>query len=76
METITIKEFKGLIAVDSPSRTEAYGLFAISEKSQKKQCENLKVGDTVFFLDTEDAGVGEDNIPQVDVTIVQAMVEE
>lgn len=76
METITIKKFKSLVPADSPDRKEAYGLFAISEKSLRKQCENLKVGDTVFYFDTKDNGVGDDGIPQVDITIVQAIVVE
>lgn len=74
METITIEKFKNLVPIDSPDRKEAFGLFAIKEKVHKKQCGNLKVGDMVFYLDSKDAGIGEKDIPQVDLTIVQASV--
>lgn len=76
METITIEQFKRLEAADSPDRIQPYGKFGISMKSQKKQCENLKVGDTVFFLDATYKGLGEDNIPQVDLVITQAQIAE
>lgn len=76
METITIDEFKSLVPADSLDRVEPYGKFGISVKSQEKQCENLKVGDAVFYFDTKDTGIGEDGIPQVDITITQARVVE
>lgn len=76
MGTITIEEFKNLVAADSPDRVEPYGKFGISLKSQTKQCENLKVGDTVFFLNAVYKGLGEDNIPELDITIQQATVVE
>lgn len=74
METITIDKFKKLTPIDSPDRKEACGLFAINEEKHKEQCENVKVGDTVFYLDSNVAGVGENDIPQVDLIIVQAMI--
>lgn len=74
METITMDEFKALVPIDSPDREEAFGLFAISEKGHKNQCENLKVGDTVFYLDSNEAGVSEVAPLQVDLTIIQATV--
>lgn len=74
MQTITIDEFRKLVAADSVDRMEPYGRFGISLTSQKKQCENLKVGDTVFFLDATYKGLSTDNIPQVDVILTQAKV--
>lgn len=46
---ITIEEFKNLIPSNSPDRKSPYGAFAI-ERSHTKQCENLEIGDTVFYL--------------------------
>jgi len=74
VETITIEEFKNLVSADSPDRVEPYGKFGISLKSQIKQCENLRVGDTVFFLDATYKGLGDDSVPQVDMVITQATV--
>jgi len=75
-DTITIDEFKKLVPADSPDRVEPYGKFGISLKSQKKQCENLKVGDTVFFLNATYKGLDDNNVPQVDIIITQAKVVE
>lgn len=72
-ETITIEEFKNLIPNDSPDRKQASGRFAINGEVHKKQCEDLKVGDKVFFFDIEyleESGV------DVDITIVQAKLVE
>lgn len=74
MKTITIEEFRNLPT--RPTSMEPFGRFAINEKVQKKQCENLKVGDTVFFMDTKDKGKGDDGIPQIDITLTQAEVVE
>lgn len=78
MRTITIDEFKNLVAADSPERvkssTKISGRFGISLKSQKKQCENLKVGDKVFFLNAIYEGLTADNIPRVDMVVTEAIV--
>lgn len=74
MRTITIYEFINLSTAGAPSRTEAFGRFALNEKVHKKQCENLKIGGTVFFMETEDRGVGEDGRPEISVTLVPAIV--
>lgn len=50
-KSITVKEFRSLISSASPDRKTAYGRFAINEKVQKMMCENLKVGDKVFFFE-------------------------
>jgi hypothetical protein len=68
--TITIAGFKKLTvrSVDSP----AYGKFMIGdEDSRKRQHENIAVGDTVFYLESEDAGVFE-GTPQINISIEQA----
>lgn len=49
-ETITVEGFKNLVPNDSPDRKQVYGNFAMGGEAHKKQCENLKVGDKVFFL--------------------------
>jgi hypothetical protein len=74
METITIDEFKKLKTREDKDSTQISGLFAISEKAQRGQCENLKVGDTVFYLRSSDAGISEEGVPHVDIAIIQAIV--
>lgn len=74
MRTISIKEFKNLSTRGAPNRTEAFGRFALNERVQKKQCENLKVDDVVFFMEMEDRGIGEDGRSEINVAIVSATV--
>ena len=82
---MTIEEFKNMKtraqvleeAKDKGVKLSLYtGKTQLSEEAHKKQCENLKVGDTVFFLVTKDMGKGEeDGLPRVDVTITQDVIE-
>jgi len=77
METITIEEFKELRATPDVSRIGTFGCrFTSGNRTQKKQCENLKVGDTVFFLNAVYEGLGADGKPQLDMTVKQATVVE
>ena len=76
METITIEEFKNLVPADSLDRVGLSGKFGISLKLQTKQCENPKVGDTVFFLSAVYKGLGEDNVPECNMTLTQARLVE
>lgn len=72
-KTITISEFKNLVI--RTKSLDLFGLFAINEKAHKKQCENLKVGDKVFYLEIKNNGIV-NRIPQIDVIIMQASVVE
>jgi len=79
METITIEEFKKLGSIPEVDRMESprFGFrFAMNKEVYKKQCENLKVGDTVFFLNAVYKGLGKDNRPELDMTVTQAMLVE
>jgi len=49
-EKITIDKFRNLVPVDSPDRNQLYGAIALETKKQKKMCENLKVGDVVWYF--------------------------
>jgi len=74
--TISIEEFRNLIGADSPDRKKPYGKFGLNSVVQKKQCENLKVGDKVFFLDATYTGLSEKGVPQVDIVVTMARIVE
>jgi len=79
--TISIDEFRNLLHVNDPERVEKkifYGNFAIGKEVQEKQCENLKIGDTVFYLRVSpvDTSVRKDGIPEINVVLTQATVVE
>lgn len=73
-ETITIREFRNLVTNDSPDRKHVYGKFAMPMEAHKKQCENLKIGDKVFFFEMQ-PNLAHSEL-EVDIRIVQAEVVE
>lgn len=73
-ETIDIEEFKKLLTRAASDVTRLYGNYAISEEAHRKQCKNLKVGDTVFFIRTE-PDLSHPDV-RIDVVITQAKVIE
>jgi len=76
MRTITLDEFKKLVPMDDHQKRvedkQVYGKFGISARVQEAQCEDLKVGKTVFYFesapDLNDPDVG------VEILLVQANV--
>lgn len=72
-QTITIDEFKKLKPNDSPDRKQAYGNFAISTKAHRNQCENLEVGDKVFYINIQ-PDLSDPAAVDADINLVEAIV--
>jgi len=74
VEHITIDQFQRLKPMDTKDRP-AYGNFGMREHCHTPMLENAKLGDEVFFMRIS-PGKFEDGIPEVDATIIQAVLVE
>lgn len=74
-ETITIEEFKNLPLHITEEAIKG-GRIALGEKGHRRQCENLKVGDKVFFFKTEVDGEVREGVELGLELVVAKVVEE
>lgn len=73
-ETTTIEEFKNLPCRATPEAIKG-GRLGLGEEGHRKQCENLKVGDKVFFLKTKVDGEVKEGV-DLNLELVMAKVVE